>query len=176
MRGSAHTTHSGVVHSKHGAGYRLKVAYVRWRTVQLRTLAYGVDAMKVKIKFPSCTFDLNFYLKGMFFMKTTIKSVATAAAFVTASLVAGAGIAADPAKALVGTPDANYYTQGMIDRIDANKDGKVSKAEFMRFASAEFNYLDRDKSGMLDTKKMTHMKMYSHSRDIESGPLEIPPE
>jgi hypothetical protein len=39
--------------------------------------------------------------------------------------------------------------------MDADKDGKVSKAEFMAFMSAEFDRLDVNHDGALDVKELT---------------------
>jgi Ca2+-binding EF-hand superfamily protein len=39
--------------------------------------------------------------------------------------------------------------------MDTDKSGKISKAEFMAFMEAEFNRLDKDKSGELDPKELT---------------------
>jgi EF-hand domain pair len=39
---------------------------------------------------------------------------------------------------------------------DTDKNGKISKAEFMKFMEAEFDRLDEDKSGELDPKELTH--------------------
>ncbi len=36
--------------------------------------------------------------------------------------------------------------------MDTNKNGKISKKEFMTFMEAEFDRLDRDKSGELDPR------------------------
>jgi hypothetical protein len=38
--------------------------------------------------------------------------------------------------------------------MDRDKSGKVSRAEFMSFMEAEFNRLDKDKSGELDVKEL----------------------
>jgi len=38
--------------------------------------------------------------------------------------------------------------------MDADKNGKISKQEFMNFMSAEFDRLDKDKSGELDQKEL----------------------
>ena len=38
--------------------------------------------------------------------------------------------------------------------MDADKTGKLSKQEFMNFMSAEFDRLDKDKSGELDQKEL----------------------
>jgi hypothetical protein len=38
--------------------------------------------------------------------------------------------------------------------MDADKNGRVSKAEWMKFMSDEFDHLDSDKSGSLDLKEL----------------------
>jgi len=49
--------------------------------------------------------------------------------------------------------------------MDTDKSGKVSKQEFMKFMEAEFNRLDKDKSGELDVKELLQMQR----------PVRIPP-
>jgi Ca2+-binding EF-hand superfamily protein len=39
--------------------------------------------------------------------------------------------------------------------MDTDKNGKISKQEFMNFMAAEFDRLDVDKSGELDVKELT---------------------
>jgi hypothetical protein len=62
------------------------------------------------------------------------------------------------------TPDAkkqNSVTLGedevkqLLALMDTDKNGKISKAEFMKFMEAEFDRLDKDKSGELDAKELT---------------------
>jgi hypothetical protein len=43
--------------------------------------------------------------------------------------------------------------------LDADKNGKVSKPEFMQFMQAEFDRLDKDKSGELDVKELTQSQV-----------------
>lgn len=38
--------------------------------------------------------------------------------------------------------------------MDTNKNGKISKKEFLNFMEAEFDRLDKDKSGELDVKEL----------------------
>jgi Ca2+-binding EF-hand superfamily protein len=41
--------------------------------------------------------------------------------------------------------------------MDTDKNGKISKAEFIKFMEAEFDRLDKDKSGELDAKELTRI-------------------
>jgi Ca2+-binding EF-hand superfamily protein len=43
--------------------------------------------------------------------------------------------------------------------LDADKSGKISKQEFMRFMGAEFDRLDKDKSGELDLKELAQSQI-----------------
>jgi Ca2+-binding EF-hand superfamily protein len=38
--------------------------------------------------------------------------------------------------------------------MDTDKNGKISKAEWMQFMSEEFDRMDTDKSGSLDVKEL----------------------
>jgi len=43
--------------------------------------------------------------------------------------------------------------------MDTDKNGKISKKEFMTFMEAEFDRLDKDKSGELDVKELAQSKV-----------------
>jgi len=43
--------------------------------------------------------------------------------------------------------------------MDADKNGMISKEEFMKFMEAEFERLDKDKSGELDVKELTQSRL-----------------
>jgi len=45
--------------------------------------------------------------------------------------------------------------------MDTDKNGKISKKEFLRFMEAEFDRLDKDKSGELDPKELTQSQIRS---------------
>jgi hypothetical protein len=77
-----------------------------------------------------------------------------------------AGIVFEVATAFAqkATPDAkkqNAVALGtdevkqLLTLMDTDKNGKISKAEFMKFMEAEFDRLDKDKSGELDAKELT---------------------
>jgi len=58
-----------------------------------------------------------------------------------------------PDKLALGTP----IVKRMLSLMD-EEHGRVSQEEFMRFMQAEFDRLDKDKSGELDVKELTHRK------------------
>ena len=43
--------------------------------------------------------------------------------------------------------------------MDTDKNGKISKQEWMKFMEAEFERLDKDKKGQLDVKELTQSKL-----------------
>jgi hypothetical protein len=81
-----------------------------------------------------------------------------------AMLYVGVVFAVGNAFAQKATPDAKKQdtvalgedeVKQMLTLMDADKNGKISKAEFMKFMEAEFDRLDKDKSGELDAKELT---------------------
>ena len=43
--------------------------------------------------------------------------------------------------------------------MDTDENGRISKLEFMRFMEAEFDRLDKNKSGNFDVKELTQSKL-----------------
>jgi hypothetical protein len=87
----------------------------------------------------------------------TLLVIYAVAALYMGGVVAGTAIAqkAGPAKT---TPDkvalAADEVKQLLLMMDTDKNGKISKAEFMNYMSAEFDRLDADKSGELDVKEL----------------------
>lgn len=52
-------------------------------------------------------------------------------------------------------PEAKH----LLRLMDKDQNGKVSKEEFMMFMSAEFDRLDKDKSGALDVNELNPTKL-----------------
>jgi hypothetical protein len=51
--------------------------------------------------------------------------------------------------------------------MDTDKNGKISKQEYMNFMAAEFDRLDKDKSGELDPKELTQSQLrVSHFANV----------
>jgi Ca2+-binding EF-hand superfamily protein len=47
--------------------------------------------------------------------------------------------------------------------MDTDKNGKISRDEWMKFMAAEFDRLDTDKSGELDPKELTKARLSFHA-------------
>ena len=73
-----------------------------------------------------------------------------------AVLVAGmAGAAEPPKKVAAGV----YKTKELLLLMDQDRNGKVSRDEFMRFMAAEFDVLDVDHDGELDVAELTGVRV-----------------
>ena len=57
------------------------------------------------------------------------------------------------------TPEqqGEYSTLSLLQLMDKDQNGKVSRAEFMKFMSDEFDLLDTDKSGELDPTELANL-------------------
>jgi hypothetical protein len=57
-------------------------------------------------------------------------------------------------KLALGEPEVKQ----LLLLMDSDKNGKISKEEWMKFMEAEFDRLDKDKKGQLDTKELEKSK------------------
>ncbi len=85
-----------------------------------------------------------------------------------AALYRGVVVRLGTAFAQVRTPDnrkvstvalADFEVEQLLTLMDTDKNGKISKAEFLKFMDAEFDRLDKDKSGELDVKELTQSQL-----------------
>src|ERR1700736_375946 len=58
-------------------------------------------------------------------------------------------------KLALGEPEVKQ----LLLLMDTDKNSKISKQEWMKFMEAEFDRLDKDKSGDLDAKDLTQSKL-----------------
>ena len=81
----------------------------------------------------------------------------TAAAIVLAAAASWTRVAAQDTASVPKKQDTVALGADEVKRLillmDTDKNGRVSKAEFMAYMSAEFDRLDKDKSGELDPKE-----------------------
>lgn len=76
-------------------------------------------------------------------------------AVLLAGLAAGTGIAADNTQKVAAGEAA---TKQLLLLMDTDKNGKVSKQEFMNYMEAEFNRLDVNHDGELDVHELTQLQ------------------
>lgn len=101
--------------------------------------------------------------------------VGMAGVVVGALLVAGAGVGTTLARAgnisehspTVESQKEKNLTVGekeakkLLLLMDKDQNGKVSRQEFMSFMGAEFDRMDKDKSGELDVQELTQARVRS---------------
>jgi hypothetical protein len=56
--------------------------------------------------------------------------------------------------------EGEAYAKQLLMLMDRDRNGKVSKAEFMAFMEAEFRRLDVNKDGELDVKELTQTRLF----------------
>lgn len=91
--------------------------------------------------------------------RTNLRSIA-----VLAIAGAMASVALAQTKATVPKPQdklalAEEQAKQLLLLIDTDKKGRISKQEWMKFMEAEFNRLDKDKTGELDVEELTQSKL-----------------
>ncbi len=87
--------------------------------------------------------------------------VLVAAVLATAWALIGTAIAqkaADP-KLLDKLALGEQEVRQLVLLMDTDKNGRISKDEYMKFMEAEFDRLDKDKSGELDVKELKQSKL-----------------
>jgi hypothetical protein len=88
--------------------------------------------------------------------------VAVAAVLIATGVMIGAAVAqtraADPKAQDKLALGLDEVTQ-LVLLMDTDKNGKISKQEFMKFMEAEFARLDKDNSGELDVAELKQSKL-----------------
>ncbi len=78
-----------------------------------------------------------------------------------------AGVAVIPKLAAAGSQDklalADVNVKELLLLMDADKNGKISKKEWMSFMEAEFNKLDRNGDGELDQEELQVARISARS-------------
>jgi hypothetical protein len=83
-----------------------------------------------------------------------VGALAIVAAAGLAISVAVAGDAPAPPESAQKLASGLSSTAQLLQLMDADKNGKVSRDEFMRFMAAEFDYADKNKDNELDPKEL----------------------
>jgi hypothetical protein len=100
--------------------------------------------------------------------RTKIVQIALAVLLATAAIL-GTAVAQKAAvpkpqdKLALGEPEVRQ----LLLLMDTDKNGKISKQEWMKFMEAEFDRLDKDKKGQLDAKELDQSKLrVSHPANV----------
>lgn len=104
-----------------------------------------------------------------------IKAITTMGAM-TLALLASAPASAQsvfPSAASEGsTGAAMFWTEPMMKAMDKNKDGMVSRTEFMDYMGAQFDKMDAKKRGMLNKSEFMDKKMMATTFTFPSAARE----
>lgn len=60
-------------------------------------------------------------------------------------------------------------TKQLLQLMDTDENGKISRAEFMNFMAAEFARLDVNRDGELDVKELTELRVVGSKHPGGSG-------
>jgi hypothetical protein len=101
-------------------------------------------------------------LPGWKLAVVTVAGLVPTVATIPAAVVTGQGARIPGAQS---TPQSRRLAAGeaearkLVLLMDTDKNGKVSKQEFMAFMEAEFNRLDKDQSGELDVQELLQFQL-----------------
>ena len=91
-------------------------------------------------------------------MLKSMRLPAVAVAFMLAALSTSAVNAAQSVN--TDFPDL-FWKESMMKAMDTNRDGMVSREEFLTYMGAQFDKMDQNKDRMLTAKEFTDKKMMS---------------
>jgi energy-converting hydrogenase A subunit M len=87
------------------------------------------------------------------------RNLVAAALMAAVSLAALHQLAPAGESAKTANPRVDEATIALLRLMDTDKNGKVSKKEFMDFMEAEFDRLDKDKNGELDPAELAGLRI-----------------
>jgi hypothetical protein len=97
-------------------------------------------------------------------MRNELRSTFHVAVLFSLGLAAATGVIAADTPAATGAGESNQKlevaltpTVRLLQLMDADKNGKISKQEFLHFMEAEFDFADKNHDGELDPKELQHL-------------------
>lgn len=96
-----------------------------------------------------------------------------AVVFLGTGLIPGTAVASDDKQAIPKAPNKQQLTDAQVKQLlllmDTDKNGKISKQEWTNFMTAEFDRLDKDKSGELDPQELAASKVQASTFPKAAG-------
>ena len=90
------------------------------------------------------------------------------------ALCATPALAQDPPQDATG-PDLERINQAFFHQYDGNRDGLVTRREFLTPSMAQFDYLDRNGDGMVDMREVAAFtRMMTEQRPPQPRPQPQP--
>ena len=108
-------------------------------------------------------------------MMKTLKTMAAIGAIAFATMSAAPAGAQSTFPSSAQEFSSNFWTERMMRAMDTNKDGMVSRQEFMSYMGAQYDMMDAGKKGMLTSQQFMDKKMMSRTFMFPSSPSESGP-
>jgi len=89
-----------------------------------------------------------------------VRKLVVIAPFLLVTLMSSASVAQQSHSLAVQQGESN--AKELLKLMDKDRNGKVSRKEFMRFMNAEFDRLDVNKDGELDVNELSQLRYSAH--------------
>ena len=89
-----------------------------------------------------------------------VRKLVVIAPFLLVTLMSSASVAQQSHSPAVQQGESN--AKELLKLMDKDRNGKVSRKEFMRFMNAEFDRLDVNKDGELDVNELSQLRYSAH--------------
>ena len=108
-------------------------------------------------------------------MKNQLRLASMTAVLAFAAMSALPAVAQGTFPSSASEISSNFWTERMMKAMDKNKDGMVSKAEFLDYMGAQYDMMDSGKKGMLTNTQFMDKKMMAKTFMFPSSPSETGP-
>jgi hypothetical protein len=108
-------------------------------------------------------------------MTKQLRTASMMGMFALATLTAFPAAAQSPFPSAAQEFSSHFWTERTMRAIDANRDGLVSREEFMTYMGKQYDMMDAGKKGMLSREQFTDRKMMARTFTFPSSVSEAGP-
>jgi hypothetical protein len=108
-------------------------------------------------------------------MTKQLKAAGVMGMLVLATMTAMPAAAQTPFPSAAQEFSSHFWSERMMRVMDANKDGMVSRDEFMTYMGKQYDMMDTGKKGMLTSQQFTDKKMMARTFTFPSSVSETGP-